>query len=161
MGRLKEKELSAGILFWTEDGCLFMGRVTGSSLHPGMPSRWDIPKGHVEPGETPKEAAIRETREETGFVDYDEGLLYDLGQHNYSSNKDIHLFSYAVPLPREVFKNCVCTAYHTDSNGKSFPEIDAFALMHPKQWNVVMGPSLFIVMQKLYPKVIHDALWEC
>ena len=29
---------------------------------------WDIPGGHLEPGETPQAAAIRELREETGFV---------------------------------------------------------------------------------------------
>lgn len=30
---------------------------------------WDLPKGRLEPGETPLEAAIREVREETGLSD--------------------------------------------------------------------------------------------
>jgi 8-oxo-dGTP pyrophosphatase MutT (NUDIX family) len=30
---------------------------------------WDFPKGHVEPGEDPLAAAVRETREEAGIVD--------------------------------------------------------------------------------------------
>lgn len=30
--------------------------------------RWDLPKGHVDPGETDMEAALRELEEETGFV---------------------------------------------------------------------------------------------
>jgi 8-oxo-dGTP pyrophosphatase MutT (NUDIX family) len=32
---------------------------------------WDFPKGEVEPGESPLEAAVRETREETGLVELD------------------------------------------------------------------------------------------
>jgi 8-oxo-dGTP pyrophosphatase MutT (NUDIX family) len=32
---------------------------------------WDFPKGEVEPGESPLEAARRETREETGLTDLD------------------------------------------------------------------------------------------
>lgn len=30
--------------------------------------RWDLPKGHLEPGETFRDAALRETEEETGIV---------------------------------------------------------------------------------------------
>ena len=108
----KIKEVSAGIIFFTEDYELFMGRVTNSGLG-GGPSRWDIPKGHIEEGETPIEAAIRECREETGFVDYDQSLLVDLGRHDYASNKDIHLFQYMHPVEHSQFRDCVCTAYHT------------------------------------------------
>jgi 8-oxo-dGTP pyrophosphatase MutT (NUDIX family) len=31
------------------------------------PDRWDLPKGHVEPGETLQQTALRETEEETGI----------------------------------------------------------------------------------------------
>ena len=148
-----KKELSAGILFFTEDKKLFMGRVTNSGFS-GHPSRWDIPKGHVEDGETEMQAAIRECEEETGFVKFDPAFLKDLGKHDYASNKDIYLFEYMVPVRHEQFKDCVCTAYHTDpETGESFPEIDAFALIKPEQWSYVMGPSLFNVMQKLYPEL--------
>jgi 8-oxo-dGTP pyrophosphatase MutT (NUDIX family) len=30
------------------------------------PARWQLPKGHVEPGEEPPQTALREVREETG-----------------------------------------------------------------------------------------------
>ena len=33
----------------------------------GPQGRWQLPKGMIEPGETPEEAAIREAREETGI----------------------------------------------------------------------------------------------
>ena len=32
------------------------------------PSRWDLPKGHVDPGETNFECAVRELEEETGIT---------------------------------------------------------------------------------------------
>ena len=32
-------------------------------------SHWDFPKGHIEPGESPKTAAMRELQEETGIRD--------------------------------------------------------------------------------------------
>lgn len=31
------------------------------------PKRWDLPKGHAEPGESPEETALREMQEETGI----------------------------------------------------------------------------------------------
>lgn len=34
-------------------------------------NRWDLPKGHVDPGETDMEAALRELEEETGFEEDD------------------------------------------------------------------------------------------
>jgi mutator protein MutT len=32
------------------------------------PSHWVIPKGHIEPGEVPETAAVREIREEAGII---------------------------------------------------------------------------------------------
>lgn len=142
------KEISAGILFFTEECELFMGRVTNSGLYGA--TRWDIPKGHIEPGESPIEAAVRECTEETSFTDYNKERLIDLGRHLYSSNKDLHLFIYETPVRHEQFKDCICTAYHTDpETGVSFPEIDRFALIKPVMWKHVMGPSLYSVLKKL------------
>lgn len=45
------------------------------------PSRWDLPKGHVDPGETDIECALRELEEETGIaaddIDVDEDFRYE------------------------------------------------------------------------------------
>ena len=43
------------------------------------PSRGEVrlPKGHVEPGEAPREAALREVREEAGYADVE--IIGDLG----------------------------------------------------------------------------------
>ncbi len=45
-------------------------------------NRWDLPKGHCEPGESFVEAALRETHEETGIessqIDLDPDFFFDL-----------------------------------------------------------------------------------
>lgn len=45
------------------------------------PSRWDLPKGHVDPGETDMQCALRELEEETGIaaadVDVDPQFRYE------------------------------------------------------------------------------------
>lgn len=146
----KVKELSAGILFMTVDKELVMGRVTGSRNPENMRHKWDIPKGHVEPGEEPIQAAMRETEEEIGFTAYDPAFLKDLGEFKYSSNKNLHLFLYTVPVEHEQFKNCKCTAYHTFPDGSSIPEFDAFALIKRPQWEYVMGQSMYKVLSSMF-----------
>ena len=60
---MAEPRLSAGIVVVrnTPDGA----RVLMLRAY----KNWDFPKGLVEPGEEPRAAAIRETREETGIAD--------------------------------------------------------------------------------------------
>ena len=89
-------KLSCGILF-IKDCKLLIGHVTGQK-------HWDIPKGKIEDGETPIQAAIRETYEEAGIV-VQETELRDLGQHPYRRGKQIHLFVYTGNPPRT--KDCI------------------------------------------------------
>jgi 8-oxo-dGTP diphosphatase len=55
--------VSAGAAIFRGDQILLLHR----SLHASNPGAWDLPGGHVEPGETLAKAARREVREETGF----------------------------------------------------------------------------------------------
>lgn len=57
---------AAGILLFAPTGrCLFLRRA-----HSAV---WETPGGHIEPGESAFEAALRELHEETGFT----GLVLD------------------------------------------------------------------------------------
>jgi 8-oxo-dGTP pyrophosphatase MutT (NUDIX family) len=55
--------------------------------------RWTIPKGHLDPGETEEQAAVREVREETGVVG-------DLGAF-------IGVITYQVTKRREAYQKQV------------------------------------------------------
>ena len=49
-------------------GVLLRARDTGRYLFlKGLDGTWNVPGGHIEPAERPKEAALRELVEETGF----------------------------------------------------------------------------------------------
>lgn len=55
--------LAAGVLFLCEGKVLLMQRGSGGDF----PGTWCFPGGHIEDGETPAQAAIREVREETEY----------------------------------------------------------------------------------------------
>ncbi len=44
---------------------------------------WDLPKGKIDPGETPEMAAVREVEEETGIGHIELGSLFDVTYHTY------------------------------------------------------------------------------
>ena len=59
----------------TRERELLLCHVTGQN-------HWDLPKGGIDEGETPLQAALRETREECGWRLQDEAL-HDLGRFRY------------------------------------------------------------------------------
>jgi putative (di)nucleoside polyphosphate hydrolase len=111
------KRLSCGILILSERAELLLCHATGT-FH------WDIPKGGMDPGETPLQTAIRETREECGLA-FEADALTDLGHHGYRPNKDLHLF--AVRVERFDLGRCHCSSHYRDRWGRDRPEMDDFA----------------------------------
>lgn len=64
------------------------------------PQHWIFPKGHIQPGETEPEAALRELREEAGV----EGKILDrVGQLSFRSGEEpVDVTYYLVRCLREV-----------------------------------------------------------
>lgn len=107
--------LSCGLLVQSPAGW-FLAHATRTP-------RWDLPKGRIEPGETPVEAALRETLEETGLdLAHLQGQLIDHGRHAYIPKKDLHLFSVMVDEAFDLGA-CGCTTYVERDNGR-YPETD-------------------------------------
>jgi 8-oxo-dGTP pyrophosphatase MutT (NUDIX family) len=61
------REFSAGGLVYRCRGGAWEVVLVGRRRPRGAKLVWTIPKGHVEPGESPEAAALREVREETGL----------------------------------------------------------------------------------------------
>jgi bis(5'-nucleosidyl)-tetraphosphatase len=60
---MERRTLSSGAVVVRRDGPIWLFLILRAYRN------WDLPKGMVEPGEDSFQAALRETREETGIVD--------------------------------------------------------------------------------------------
>lgn len=56
----------AGVVLIDRRGLVFAGRRIDRA--PDQPPAWQMPQGGIDPGETPREAALRELGEETGVA---------------------------------------------------------------------------------------------
>lgn len=107
---------SCGVLLLNPQRELLLCHATGAA-------HWDIPKGVGEPGETPRQTAVRETVEETGLR-LEPDRLIDLGRMAYRPGKDLHLF--VVWSERVDPNTLVCSSRFQDRRGRLVPEADAF-----------------------------------
>jgi 8-oxo-dGTP pyrophosphatase MutT (NUDIX family) len=112
------RALSCGVIVRRRSGELLLCHATGRDY-------WDLPKGVLDPGETPIEAALRELREEAGLILPAEAVR-DLGVHLYLSRKDLHLFVVDPPQPGLSADGCHCSTTYPGRNGREIPEIDAY-----------------------------------
>ena len=116
------KDLSAGfIIFHKGSNKLLVSHPTGNPKD-GKHS-WDIPKGHVEKGEDPLEAALRELYEETGLEHVED--TFEIGRVPYRSDKALHLFSAYADFD---IGDLHCDSTFTDSYGVEKPEVDRYQL---------------------------------
>ena len=116
------RKVTCGIIIKVNNTIL-LGHSTGNK-------HWDIPKGLKDEGESFKEAALRETLEETGLNLYNEDLK-DIGQFKLNSSKDIYLFE--VKLNNINMDKLHCESMVELPNIKPFPEVDGFGLFENEE----------------------------
>lgn len=118
--------------------------------HPTPSEKWpnpllDIPKGHLQEGENPKEGAIRECWEETN-IKFEPWKLESPIQVNYC---DAPLFLFLVnldaPIPLEKLS---CTATFIDGDGIRKPECDSFFWIDPYT-------QIHLIQEKLRFGIMH------
>jgi 8-oxo-dGTP pyrophosphatase MutT (NUDIX family) len=113
----RSRRLSCGVVILCPKRELLLCHVTGQH-------HWDLPKGGIHDGETPRQAALRETVEETGLILAAQTLV-DLGGFAYTAKKDLHLFATVTARidPRSL---CCESTFVERGSGRTLPEMDAF-----------------------------------
>jgi len=122
-------QISAGILAYRR------GKELEVLLaHPGGPfwakkdaSAWTIPKGLIEPGDDPIDAARREFQEETGLVV--DGEMVELAPVRQKSGKLVHGFALEADFDLTLFASNTLEIEWPPKSGQrqTFPEIDRIA----------------------------------
>jgi len=77
------------------------GRLEIAMVTRRQSSRWTVPKGHIEPGETPRQSALREALEEAGLL----GRigLRPLGTYEYEKGSEPRLVvAYPMRVTRQL-----------------------------------------------------------
>jgi len=130
------QQVSCGSLVVNSARQVLLCHVTGTP-------RWDIPKGLLEPDESPAEAAARECREECGVV-VDPAQLLALGRFNYRPGKDLLL--HALLVERFDSALCHCDSRFTDRRGVDRPEMDGFRWAAFAQAPSLCGKSMLALL---------------
>jgi predicted NUDIX family NTP pyrophosphohydrolase len=123
----RSKKQSAGVLVFrrSERG------IEVLLAHPGGPifrhrdvAAWTIPKGEIEPGEAPLDAARRELREETGYEL--PGPYVSLGSVKLKSGKIVHAWACEGNVDLAGFKSCLFSMEWPPRSKRlaEFPELD-------------------------------------
>jgi 8-oxo-dGTP pyrophosphatase MutT (NUDIX family) len=112
--------ISCGVVLANLRGDIFVCHASGTP-------RWDLPKGLGDPGEDPRDAAVREAWEEAGLR-LPAAQLVDLGEFAYLPAKRLHLFALRVADDAIDVSRCRCRSFFAHHRtGLDTPEADAWA----------------------------------
>lgn len=144
---MAKKSMSAGVVI-TDGEHVLLGHVTNHK-------HWDLPKGQVDPGESPLQAAVRECEEETG-IQLAASELHMLGLYAYKPKKDLMLYLSCVKsMPDPA--TCVCKSKFKNTRGVWEPELDAFKVVPWKSVSEYCQPALVKVLNILEKKARDTA----
>ena len=144
--------LSAGILMYRRR----QGKLEVLLAHFGGPmwrnrdeGAWAMPKGLVEPGETPEAAARREFREELGVAP--EGELRPLGRIRQKGGKWVEAFALEGDLDTGAIVSNRFTVEWPPRGGqlRSFPEVDRAAWFTLDEARSKILPSQLPILERL------------
>ncbi|GJH09521.1 NUDIX hydrolase [Caballeronia novacaledonica] len=149
---MSARTVSCGVVILNGQGDVLLCHATETT-------HWDVPKGAADPGESPREAALRELVEETGIV-LPAGRLKDLGRFVYRRDKDLHLFAVRVGEDEVQIENCVCESYFPRySDGTMIPEMDGYRWVSPADVDTFASRSLARLFQTTLSLVeLHEML---
>lgn len=125
---MADRRVSAGLLMYR----LREGELEVLLVHPGGPwwrgkdlGAWSIPKGKIEKGEAPLDAACREFKEETGLAPT--GPFHELGTVRQKSGKRVHAWAFAGDADPTGLKSNTFEEEWPPRSGRmqTFHEIDA------------------------------------
>lgn len=147
MGSRNKGKTSAGVLLYRRT-C--NGEVEVLVAHPGGPfygpnkdnGHWSIPKGGLNDGEAPADAAVRELREETGYTG-DCSVMLPLGTVVLKSCKTIHAWAVEGDIDTDVFISNMFELEYPPNSGivRQYPEIDRIAWCSPDVAKQKLNPS--------------------
>lgn len=142
-------------------GLLMYRRVRGGALelflvHPGGPffrnkdaGVWTIPKGLIEPGEEPLDAAQREFQEETGFEPAPPFL--PLTPVRQKSGKTVMAWAFVGEAdPARITCNTYVVEWPPRSGRmREFPEVDRAAFFSPRDARLRLNPAQVAFVDEL------------
>ncbi len=143
---------SAGILLYRLDG----NRLEVLIAHPGGPfwkrrdaGAWTIPKGLVEAGESPRDAARREFTEETGHDPGD--ALISLGVITQKSGKVVHVWAAAGDFDPDALESNLVEIEYPRGSGRNieFPEIDRVLWAEPLVAQEKLNQAQAVLIERL------------
>lgn len=147
---------SAGVLLFRlggEEAEVLLVKPGGPYWRGKDAGAWMIPKGMVEPGEAPAEAALREFEEETGTrLD---AVPFPLATVRQAGGKQVHAFAVEGDLDPEAIESNLFELEWPPRSGRTerFPEVVAARWMTFPEARAMMLPSQLPLLDALEAKL--------